>query len=476
MKDWGFIGGTYRGYAPGLCAQRTVNLFPLTVSRKGEKTRRALVNVPGKRLFGTLPTRPGRGLFFQDGRCVAVAGDKYHEIFANGTSTPRGDVQDSGDPAVIVSNGQGGRQHMISSGGLAYIHNLDTNAFTPITDPQFPAGVITIGYIDGFFIAVSPTQFSISDSEDGLTWGADAGQRVGASEAVRGAIVDHEVLWLLGHLRTEPWFDSGAASFPFEPVPGTFIEGGLGAAYAIARLGDSIAWLLEDERGGRSVVRNQGYNPIPISHEGINAYLTALPSVADARMWAYQMLDHTFLVLTIPSQNVTLQFDTVENEWSELAYFNATTGQLEADRAACHCYAFGKHLVLDRFTGAIWELSMDVYADGDAPRQWERVSPNVNQENHMLFHQRAELDAVVGVGLNAGQGSDPLVDLRYSDDAGQTWGTPQTARLGAKGQYTERPQWFLLGGARNRNYKLSGNEPVQTVLNDLILDVVQGIH
>lgn len=476
MRDWGFVGGTYRGYAPGLCAQRTVNLFPLTVSLKGEKTRRALVNVPGKRHFGTLTTRPGRALFFQDGRCFAVAGDKLHEVFANGTATPRDHVQDSGDPAVIVSNGQGGGQLFLVSGGLGYVYTLATNVLAPITDPQFPTNVITAGYIDGYFLAISPTQFSISDLEDGANWAADAGQRVGASEAVRGAIIDHEVLWLSGHLRTEPWFDSGNASFPFEPVPGTFIEGGLAAPYAMARLGDSIAWLLEDERGGRSVVRNQGYNPIPISHEGINAYLTALPSVADARMWAYQMLDHTFLVLTIPSQGVTLQFDTVENDWSELAYFNTATGQYEADRASCHAYAFGKHLVLDRHTGDIWELSMDVFADGDAPRQWERVSPNLNKENLMLFHQRAELDAVVGVGLTAGQGSDPVVELSYSDDAGKTFGNPQTGRLGALGQYAERPQWFALGGSRNRNYKLSGNEPVQTVLNDLIVDIVPGIH
>lgn len=470
------MGGTYRGYAPQLCAQRTINLFPYTVSAQGTKVKRALLNVPGKRRFGTLADRPGRGIFFQDGRCFGVAGTTLFQIHADGTSTVLGSVAPSGNPAMFAGNGARGNQIMVVSSSLGYIWNTSTSTFAQIVDTSFPANVVTCGYLDGYFVVITRDRFGISTSLDGTSWGGDEGQRVGAPENLIGGLIDHEVLWLAGATQTEVWSDTGAAAFPIEPLTGVFLEYGLEAAYAICRLGDSIAWLCSDERGGRKVMRNQGYNAVPISHEGINAALSALPSVADARMWSYEIHGHVFAVLTIPSQRLTLQYDATESEWSELAFFNTDTGQYEADRSSCHAYAFGKHLCLDRESGDIWELSMDVYADGDHPRRWMRVSPTISDENRMVFYHRAELDGAVGVGLTSGSGSEPIAELRFSDDAGQTWGNAALADVGAIGNYDQRPQWWMLGSARNRAYELSGTDPVQVVINDLLLDVTRGAH
>lgn len=469
MRDWGFVGGSYRGYSPQSCPARSINLFVQTVAVEGARSRRRLVNVPGKLAFATLTAQPVRGLFFQDGRLYAVGGDEYFEVFANGSIDGKGSVQPSGDPVVMASNGARGNQVAFASGGRGYIFNTSTNTLTPITDAQLPASILTIGYGGGYFLAVTPDRFGLSASLDGTAWAGDEGQRLEATEAIRGAIVDHELLWLFGHLRTEIWHNSGAAAFPWEPLAGVFLESGVGARHAICRLGDSICWLLEDERGGRQVVRNQGYNAVTISHAGINAALSALDSVVDARMFSYQIHGHLWAVLTIPSQRVTFVYDATEQEWFELASWNTDTGQYEADRASCHAYAFGKHLVGDRETGTIWELSMDVHADGDDPIRWLRIGPTLSDENRTLFFHRAELDGAVGVG-------DVDVQLRVSDDAGKTWSTEQTASLGAVGDYATRPQWHMLGSSRNRAFELSGVGAVETVINDLLLDVTRGTH
>jgi hypothetical protein len=181
-------------------------------------------------------------------------------------------------------------------------------------------------------------------------------------------------------------------------------------------------------------------------------------------------------VLTIPSQAITLQYDITEQEWSELALWNATKGVFEADRASCHAYAFGKHLVLDRVTGAIWELAMDVYADGDASRRWLRIGPVLSDDNQMVFYHSAELDGSVGVGLTTGQGSTPQVIVRYSDDAGQTWSVERAVSLGALGTYATRPRLHRLGASRNRVFELSGTDPVSLSLNELLLEVSRGTH
>lgn len=479
MKDWGFVSGSYKGFAPESNPARTINLLVQTLGQVNSKTKRRFLLKPGKRRFGTLPAAPGRAIFAQDGECYAVAGNKACRILDTGSVTTLGTVQNAAAPAVIASNGSRGNQRLFVSGGNGYIWNTSTSTFAQITDPQFPTGVITGGYLDGYFVVVTADRFQISSLLDGTAWGADVGQRVGAPENLTGAIIDHELIWLAGATQTEVWADTGAASFPIEPVTGVFLEYGLEAPHAICRMGDSIAWLCSDERGGRVVMRNQGYNAVPISHEGITAALTALDSVADARMFALQVHGHPLVVLTIPSQRVTLVYDAKENEWVEWLHWNAPAGRYESERMSCHAYAFGKHLTLDRETGDIWEITPEVFDEGDGrPLRWERVTPTLNDEGRELFFHGARLDASVGVGLagSSSQGYEPTVVLDWSDDSGQTWSVPQTTSLGKLGVFDYRPEWWMLGGGRNRAFRLSGSDPVQTVLNDLILDVSQGAH
>ena len=45
----------------------------------------------------------------------------------------------------------------------------------------------------------------------------------------------------------------------------------------------------------------------------------------------------------------------------------------------------------------------------------------------------------------AGQGSDPLVEMRYSRDAGATWSSWDGVSMGRQGHYRERPEWRALG-------------------------------
>jgi hypothetical protein len=467
MRGW-LCGPTYQSYSQTAAAERCVNLFP---QRNGKTWK--LLAVPGKRAFATAPDSGGRAHLAQDGRDYAVIGGTFCEVHPDGTVTARGTVANDGKPASMASNGARGHQIAIASGGLLYGFTITTNAFVQVTDPQLSTNIIGVGYIDGYFIVWTPDRFGLSASLDVINWGADIGQRLGASEGIVGGIVDHEVLWLPGGLRTEVWFNSGAASFPFEPIPGVFLEHGLAASHAVAAFGDSIAWLMEDARGGRTVVRNQGYNAVQISTPAIAAMLTACTTVRDAMAWTYQILGHTFFVLSIPSQHLTLQYDAKDEQWSELGLWR--NGEWEADRAVWLTYAFGKHLALDRETGTIWEVSMDIYADGDQPKVWLRRAPEIAEENKTIFHHWLKLDADLGVGLSTGQGSDPLVMLRYSDNR-ETWSEEQTASLGAMGEYTIMPQWDMLGSSRGRVYEFSGSAPVRTVLNDAYLEVSVGTH
>jgi hypothetical protein len=78
-----------------------------------------------------------------------------------------------------------------------------------------------------------------------------------------------------------------------------------------------------------------------------------------------------------------------------------------------------------------------------------------------------QLDCESGTGLNDGQGSDPEVMLRFSDDGGHTWSNEHWSKMGKIGQYFKRVFWRRLGMTlklRDRVYEVSGTDPVKMVI------------
>ena len=80
-----------------------------------------------------------------------------------------------------------------------------------------------------------------------------------------------------------------------------------------------------------------------------------------------------------------------------------------------------------------------------------------------------------GVGLTIGQGSAPLMMLRYSNDGGHTWSNTKTQTVGAVGQYGSRCLFNRLGSGRNRVWEISMTDPVKFAVFGAIVDAEAGI-
>ena len=78
-----------------------------------------------------------------------------------------------------------------------------------------------------------------------------------------------------------------------------------------------------------------------------------------------------------------------------------------------------------------------------------------------------QLDMETGVGINIGQGSDPQVMLRWSDDGGHTWSNEHWVSVGKIGEFYRRAIWRRLGMTlkiRDRVYEVSMTDPVKTAI------------
>jgi hypothetical protein len=105
-----------------------------------------------------------------------------------------------------------------------------------------------------------------------------------------------------------------------------------------------------------------------------------------------------------------------------------------------------------------------------------RRSAAISDEDRWIFHHEMQVDLETGVGIVSGQGSNPTVMLRWSDDGGETWSNEVHVSAGKMGEYTRRAIWRRLGRSRDRVYEVVVSDPVAWNLLGAFLKVEKGLH
>lgn len=469
----GFVGPTYADRSLPVDAEEAINLYVEKIESGAGVNQAVLRAVPGRSTFVTLPDGPVRGLFAQDGRVFAVGGTKLYEIQTSGILVELGTVALDENRAYFASNGQNGDQLFVVSGGSGYIFGLPTGGLTTIGG-DFPANATGAAFLDGYFLTKSGNSVYASDLNDGLTWSASsqAARSIAADDLQNFLVDDHRVVWYFGSKSSEPWYDAGLSPFAFTPVPSAFMAHGCAAPDAVVRFDNSVFCIGQNEHGARyAFLIANGYTAQRISTHAVEQAWRGYSTVSDARAWVWSDAGHIFVEVTFPTANASWVYDASTQLWHRRGRWNTSTGQYDADDGGCHCYGFGMHLIGSRSSGVIYEQSSDIYEDGSAPLRWLRRSPHITADRQWLLFDRFELLVESGVGLVSGQGSDPLVSMRYSDDGGRTWSSERLRSMGTQGAYQQTLEWRRLGRSRQRVFEVSGSDPVKTTLIDAFVDV-----
>lgn len=460
------LGSAYVARSVNAADNRMVNLFPEVVP-EGGKEPAFLQRAPGLNFLQTIGTGPIRGLWAHQTNgsdFYVVSGTEFYKLTGlNATPTLIGTVAGTG-PVSIADNGT---QLFIAANPNGYIYNEVTNTFGPITDPDFP-GAVTVSYLDGYFVFNEPhsqkiwvTQLLDGTSIDPL----DFASAEGSPDGVIAVLTDHRELWVFGTDTTEVWYNAGLTDFPLVRIQGAFNEIGCAAPYSVAKMDNQIYWLGKDARGQGIVYRAAGYVGQRISTHAIEWQLQEYSDISDATGYTYQQDGHSFYVLNFPSANTTWVFDVATGAWHERAAFQS--GSFNRHRGNNMCNFEGNIVIGDYENGNIYTFDLNVYADNGQPQKWLRswraLPTGANNLTRTIQHGM-QLDCETGVGLVTGQGSDPQVMLRWSDDGGHTWSNEHWKSMGKIGRFGYRTIWRRLGATmkiRDRVYELSGTDPVR---------------
>jgi len=272
-------------------------------------------------------------------------------------------VQTDGNPATICSNGSGGNQLFVTSGGLGYVYDLALNTLTLIGDADFPFPAIMGAFCDGFFLVLKggTNQFQWSALEDGFVWDAlDVAQLSQSSDNLQSLIAVHGQVWLLGTKTSVVWADVGGTQ-AFAPIPGSLMQVGSRAAFSGFAIDNALFWVGGNDQGQAVVFRGAGVGAVPqrISTYAVEFALNNAPQLEDAIGWGYQENGHTFYVLYVPSLPTTWVFDISMGVWHERALWDAVRMRDVPDLGRCHTYCFGVHLVGDRQSNAVYEQNFN---------------------------------------------------------------------------------------------------------------------
>lgn len=467
------LGSAYVARSVNAADARMINLFPELVP-EGGKEPAFLNRAPGLKLKISVGSGPIRGMWVFGGNLYVVSRNKLYKVDSSYAVTELGTVSGTSGPVSMVDNGI---QLFIACNGPSYIYNSQTNVFAQITDGDF-LGAVTVAYLDGYFVFNEPNSQKIwvtallnGTSIDPL----DFASAEGSPDGVVGIIADHREIWVFGTNSVEVWYNSGNADFPLSRIQGAFNEIGCAAPYSIAKMDNGLFWLGKDARGQGIVYRANGYTGQRISTHAVEWQIQQYEDMSDAIGYTYQQDGHSFYVLIFPQANTTWVYDVATQAWHERAGFD--NGDFTRHRSNCQAFFQGDVLVGDYENANVYSFDLSDFSDNGGVQKWLRswrALPTSQNNLKRSAQHSLQLDLETGVGLNLGQGSDPQVMLRWSDDGGHTWSNEHWIGIGKIGEFYRRAIWRRLGMTmkiRDRVYEVSGTDPVKIAIIGAELNV-----
>jgi len=471
-KSLMLFGSSYQSgnYSQTMTSQRRVNCF-YSQRRDKDKSELTVFGTPGLSLFAACSGSGVRGLYtFSNGSAMyAVSANALCQINIGGSVTVVGTVNNNTTPVAMVDNGT---QLLILDGINGWIYVPATNTLTKIADANFPQNATSCIFNDGFFLVNDPSvngQFRKSAILDGTTWSStDIGIAQSSPDPLVKISLLHGLVICFGSTSIEFWQDFGTLGFPYGPIKAATQDFGLVARSSAVYFDNSLAFLGQSLDGMLHVMQFDGFTPRTISTPDIDDIIEDLAlsgTVADAIGLTYSSRGHLFYQLTFPSANRTLLYDGTVKEWSE-----AQSGVSEIPqrhRAQTSAVFANNTYIGDSTTGNIYLLSDEVYTENGAPILRLLQTKHIFDEENLIGIDEVRLDMETGVGLQAGQGSNPQIMMQVSKDGGRTFGNERWASLGAVGQYLgPRVVWRRLGAGRDFVIKFKMTDPVPFTINN----------
>lgn len=416
-----------------------------------------------------------RGIYYaSDGSVIVVVGTAVLNWDGGpGSDTLLGTLPfDTGVPVSMSDNGTDIVLVDGSPNGWYVPMNQTTvqNSMVQIDDPAF-YGANRVDFIDTFLIFNQPGTNNFYTTTSNVLTPFDPtyfAAKEGWNDKLISLAALHDNIWLFGAATTEIWFNAGGSAFPFARMPNSVLQQGCTATYSVVIADNAVYWLSQDRWGRNMMLRGEGYAARRISTFAVEDQWRRYPTVADAVTMAYQIGGHEVIGIYFPSGNAWWAYDATTQLWHQRTFGGLTTPWLPYCMAGWGNLQFPYYPAINQVLVGAWNgpqlylLSENNYTDNGVPITRQRAWAHQQQDGQRIAYTRFAAQ-VSGAAM-----SPDTLALDWSDDAGQTFGTPvnQTINNATNGQYL----WRRLGYGRDRVYRLTWSGEGEFALNGAYSD------
>jgi hypothetical protein len=455
----------------GLPSIKLENWFAEEAGDRPDRPYR-LLPTPGLTSWNSdLGVSPIRGWFQADGLVsgdlVVCAGTTTYRINSSGTETALAvkagstaigstyDARFAGSQADLV----------MTAGGNAYY--LDgTPEWVDITVGAASGDITDVAESDQvhFFLEEGTGRVWYSDPGDPSTVQATSFVTAESEpDNVKAIRVYDGVLYMFGTQSTELWALTGDTAVPLRPLGRTVGIGLLGRNAVIQADFGIFAVGHERSTGLIRVYRIDG----GVSFISTHAIDRLIEDVSTANrdnisLSAHGWGGHTFIGLHLPGVG-DYYSDVATRTWHRRRETAETRGFVDR-----YISCFSKVFAASYDEGEIFRLDRDVFTeDGEYVRRVATGLVPVEDGRPAIDNLVVEMQP--GVGLASGQGSDPEVMLRHSND-GHNWSSEVTRTFGQMGEYGHVARFDSLGRFKPpfMMIEVAVSDPVKAVVTGVV--------
>lgn len=459
-----------QGKSPKVTANKLENCY-YEFQAERDRTRIAIYGTPGLELFIDRGDTPWRGLrpFPGNSLLYGVHRGTFYEINNAGVVTSRGTMNTTSGRVDLSDNGT---EIAIVDGADGWIYDTGTNAFTQITDGDFPASPNTVDFESGRFLFDNNNtgKFYGSALLDGFTYSAlDFATAESQPDNLVRVVNNNGDVILFGDATTEHFGNTGGSGFPYARIGGTVGEYGLAARWSVAKYLGTYAFLAKNREGQVTPAILVGYQYQTISNPELDYLINNYSTVGDASGYSYMLGGHPMYQLNFPTEGKSWLYDSTTSYWSELTSSGGRhRGEISVDY-------LNNTIISDYSDGKLYKLKQDVYSENGTNIIRKIKGKHIFDAHKKIRIPRLEITGETGVGLVNGQGSDPQLMLQLSKDGGHSLGTEQWRSWGKIGQYDRRAVFGQLGAGRDIVVQLTYAEPTKFVLTGAVWEHIGGL-
>lgn len=305
----------------------------------------------------------------------------------------------------------------ISDGTAFYIYDPTLNPVFQNVPLNFKPGYLT--FHDTYFILAASQDstysppanntWRLSGQNDGLTWPANSSSvgllqtKPDNVQAVVRFPSKGNMIFVMGSIVTEAWFDTGAQLFPYQRNNQFNIDYGCLQPATVAYMDEFVVWLAQNEKSGPIIIYSDGGMPKKITTDGIDYLFSTLSNPSNSQAFLYRQDGHLFYHINFYSDNISLVYD-----FSTQKFYHACDQDLNYFIASEVAFFNNQYYFVTKNNG-------NLYAFDTTITTYEEV----DSEGHSILHEIPRIRTCANI-RTPDQNYQIINDIGFTIESGET--------------------------------------------------------